>query len=151
MELGHELGRHDPEPVLEHLPEVNLAMATLTRALKPGGTLIVGVPIFPPGFDLVRRHLVPRIDRLAQKRKPRSHLQAFTLKSFQTALNRNCDLQIDEARGFRILSGGVFRPLENHRWWWQFGRWTGRLAPGLCTEVQVVGRKPMLTAVSRSA
>lgn len=135
------------EQVLEHLPEVDLAMASLTRLLKPGGMLIVGVPIFPPGFDLLRRHLVPRLDKLVQKRKPRSHLQAFTLKSFLTALHRNCELTIDEARGFRIISGGVFRPLENYRWWWQFGRATGRLVPELCTEVQVVGVK--LTAASR--
>lgn len=135
------------EQVLEHLPKVNLAMAALARVLKPGGTLIVGVPIFPPGFDFLRRHVVPRLDKLVQKRKPRSHLQAFTLKSFLTALVRNCELAIDEVRGFRIISGGVFRSLENYRWWWQFGRATGRRFPGLCTEVQVVGTK--VTAASR--
>jgi 2-polyprenyl-3-methyl-5-hydroxy-6-metoxy-1,4-benzoquinol methylase len=129
------------EQVLEHLPEVDLAMTALDRVLKPGGALIVGVPIFPPGFDLVRRQVVPRIDKLIQKRKPRSHLQAFTLKSFLAALNRHCEVAIDDVRGFRVVSGGVLRPLENFRWWWRLGRATGRVVPELCTEVQIVGIK----------
>ncbi len=126
------------EQVLEHLPEVDTAMAALSRIVKPGGTLIVGVPIFPPGVDLLRRHLVPRLDRLVKKKKPRGHLQAFSLKSFVAALEKNCDISIQETRGFRMLSGGFLRPLENYRWWWQLGRTCGRVMPSLCTEVQVV-------------
>jgi hypothetical protein len=103
--------------------------------------LIVGVPIFPPGLDLARKHLVPLWDRFVGRRKHRGHLQAFSQQSFVAALERNCDIDIHAVRGFRIISGGVFRPLENFRWWWQFGRLTGRLAPGLCTEVQVVAVK----------
>jgi hypothetical protein len=40
-----------------------------------------------------------------------------------------------------MLSGGVLRPLENYRWWWRLGRVTGRIAPALCTEIQVVAVK----------
>src|SRR5262249_28103670 len=43
------------EQVLEHLTDLPLAMATLERVLKPGGRLIVGVPIFPPPLHSLRR------------------------------------------------------------------------------------------------
>lgn len=129
------------EQVLEHLPWVDTPIATLCRVLKPGGTLIVGVPIFPPGVHLVRRHLVPVWDRLVGTKKVRGHLQAFSLGSFLQALRKSGDLTIRSARGFRIVSGGVLRPLENYRWWWQLGRAAGRLAPALCTEIQVVAVK----------
>ena len=129
------------EQVLEHLPHVELAISTLCRLPKPGGTLIVGVPIFPPGIHLLRRSLVPMWDRVVGTKKTRGHLQAFSLGTFLRKLRRNGDVTIQSARGFRILSGGVLRPLENYRWWWQLGRITGRLVPGLCTEVQVVAVK----------
>ena len=38
------------EQVLEHLPEVDEALATLCRVTKPGGLMILGVPIFSPPF-----------------------------------------------------------------------------------------------------
>lgn len=129
------------EQVLEHLPTVDVALSTLTRVLKPGGTLIVGVPIFLSGLHLVRKHLVPRWDRLVGTKKIRGHLQAFSRQSFLAELRQHCNVELQEVRGFRVISGGPFRPLENCRWWWRFGREVGRLAPGICTEIQVVAVK----------
>jgi hypothetical protein len=120
---------------------VETAIATLCRVMKPGGTLIVGVPIFPPGIHLIRRHAVPVWDRIVGTKKIRVHLQAFSLGSFRRALQQNGDVTIRSARGFRILSGGILRPLENQRWWWQLGRISGRLLPALCTETQIVAVK----------
>jgi hypothetical protein len=51
-------------------------------------------------------------------------------------------LEIEQVRGFRIVSGGPLRPLESYRWWWQFNRRLGARLPSLCTEVQVVAQKP---------
>jgi SAM-dependent methyltransferase len=129
------------EQVLEHLPHINIALATLNRVLKPGGRLILGVPIFPRGVHLVRRHLVPWVDKLVGKTKPRSHLQVFSRSSFETAVLKNCDVDIVARRGFRIMSGGLLRPLENLRWWWQLNRTLGEWLPGLCTELQLVAIK----------
>lgn len=129
------------EQVLEHLPAVDVALATLSRVLTPGGWLIVGVPIFPPGIAWLRRHVVPRWDRWVGRSKPRGHLQAFSRSSFVQAVERHCAVTIVETRGFRIISGGWLRPLENWRGWWRFNRWLGRHLPGLCTELQVVARK----------
>lgn len=129
------------EQVLEHLPHINIALATLNRVLKPGGRLILGVPIFPRGVHLVRRHAVPWLDQAMGKTKPRSHLQAFSRSSFEAAVLKNCDVDIVARRGFRIVSGGLLRPLENYRWWWQLNRTIGEWLPGLCTELQLVAIK----------
>ncbi len=130
------------EQVLEHLPELETAVKTLERVLKPAGTLIVGVPIFPEGLHLARIYLVPLIDRLNPKAKFRSHVQAFSLRTFKNLLRHHTNLNIEQARGFRIISGGILRPLENHRWWWKFNNWLGAAVPGLCIEVQLVAKKP---------
>ncbi len=129
------------EQVLEHLPEVDGALATLNRVVKPGGLLILGVPIFPPGIQLLRKHFVPWLDQQVGRKKARGHLQAFSRSSFETAIQDSCTVELLDARGFRMISGGLFRPLENHRWWWQANRRLGSWLPGLCTEIQVVARK----------
>ena len=129
------------EQVLEHLPEIDGAMATLSRVVKPGGLLILGVPIFPPGVHLLRRHLVPQWDRLVGRRKARGHLQAFSRASFERNIRDYCQADVLESRGFRMISGGLLRPLENQRWWWQMNRTLGATLPGLCTEIQVLARK----------
>jgi SAM-dependent methyltransferase len=134
------------EQLLEHLHRPNLTAADLLRVLRPDGLLIVGVPIFPEGVHLFRKHLVPVLDRWFKLKKHRSHVQAFTLRTFRNLL-ASCEspengcLEFVTARGFRIISGGVLRPLENFRWWWKFNRWLGSLLPALCTEVQIVALK----------
>lgn len=61
------------EQVLEHLDQIDLAISTLGRVLKPGGKAIVGVPIFPPPLHLMRRHLVPKLDVIFGRRRSRGH------------------------------------------------------------------------------
>ncbi len=129
------------EQVLEHLPEVGGALETLSRVLKPGGLMILGVPIFPTGVHLLRRHLVPAWDRLVKTKKVRGHLQAFSRGSFLREIQRHCDVDVVTSRGFRMISGGLLRPLENHRWWYRLNCHLGATLPGLCTEIQVLARK----------
>jgi SAM-dependent methyltransferase len=130
------------EQVLEHLPRLETAVQTLERVLRPGGTLFVGVPIFPHGVHLLRRHVVPVIDRMNPYARHRGHVQAFSQATFIRLLRERTDLEIVTVRGFRIVSGGLLRPLENHRFWWRFNRWLGERVPALCTEIQVIARKP---------
>lgn len=129
------------EQVLEHLPHLATPLATLDRLLRPGGWLFVGVPIFPPGIHLLRRHLVPLIDRVVPRRKPRGHVQAFCAAGFCRLLAEHGNWCIRQVRGFRIVSGGLLRPLENQRWWWRLNCKLGEHLPSLCTEVQVVATK----------
>jgi SAM-dependent methyltransferase len=129
------------EQVLEHLPNVDLALSSLCRATKPGGLLILGVPIFPPGMRWMRERVVPVWDRVVPANKTRGHLQAFSQRTFLAAIRRNGDVTIQSTRGFRMISGGPLRRLENSRRWWQINCTLGRWLPGLCTEVQVLARK----------
>lgn len=129
------------EQVLEHLPVLDQALQTLEGLAKPGGTAFIGVPIFPPGLHLGRRYLVPIYDRLRRYPHIRGHVQAFSKRSF-LRIFRHSSLQVQQVRGFRIISGGILRPLENYRWWWRFNCWLGALVPSLCIEIQVAFHKP---------
>ena len=131
------------EQVLEHLDEIDVAMATIGRVLKPGGRAIIGVPIFPPPLHLARRHIVPRLDALLRRRRSRGHRQAFSLASFRRAMREHSGLMVRKARGFRVISGGLLRGLENYRWWWRANRRLGELAPALCIETQLIMEKPL--------
>jgi SAM-dependent methyltransferase len=131
------------EQVLEHLTTIDATIAILDRALKPGGRLIIGVPIFPPPLHLLRKHMIPKLDRLFAPRKSRGHLQAFSLSSFLREMRAHTSLKLLRMRGFRVVSGGLLRGLENYRWWWKFNRRIGELMPGLCIEVQVILEKPL--------
>lgn len=133
------------EQVLEHLHGAEHASRELTRVLSPGGTLFAGVPIFPHGVHLVRKHLVPVSDRLLKVKKVRGHVQAFSLATFRRLVKDSGPMKIQRARGFRIISGGLLRPLEYCRWWWQLNRLTGSLVPSLCIETQIVAVKTAAT------
>src|SRR6266851_98721 len=136
-------GRYDVvvcEQVLEHLDALDTAIATLVRLVRPGGTLVIGVPIFLPPLHLARKHLVPLLPR-RWRPDDSTHQQAFSLASFLRELRKQPSLTVETVRGFRIISGGLLRPLENYRWWWRFNRRLGELIPAACIEVQIIARK----------
>ncbi len=129
------------EQVLEHLDTLDTAIATLVRVTAPGGILVIGVPIFFPPLHLARKQLVPRLARVLRHAETASHQQAFSLFSVRRLLRAYPSLSLVKMRGFRIVSGGVLRPLENYAWWWQLNRRLGELVPSLCVEVQLILRK----------
>lgn len=138
------------EQVCEHLLHPENALADIARVLRPKGVAIIGVPIFPPGIHLIRKHLVPMADNMTGT--TRGHVQAWSLYSFLDLLRTACPgLKPTCSRGFRIVSGGPLRFLEYHRWWWQFNRWVGSVVPSLCTEVQVVLTKEIAANRERRA
>ncbi|MBV9551424.1 MAG: methyltransferase domain-containing protein [Alphaproteobacteria bacterium] len=129
------------EQVLEHLDELDAALATLCRLVKPGGRLAIGIPIFLPPLHLVRKHVLPLLLRLFPVRDLGTHDQAFSLASFRRRLARLPGMRERQVRGFRIVSGGLLAPLENHRWWWRFNRRLGALFPAACIEAQIILEK----------
>jgi SAM-dependent methyltransferase len=128
------------EQVLEHLDRLDTALDALVRVLRPGGTLIIGVPIFLPPLHLARKHLVPLLPGFMRP-EDSTHEQAFSMRSFLRELGNRPELIVLKVRGFRIISGGLLRRLENYRWWWHLNRRLGELIPGACIEIQVIARK----------
>jgi len=107
------------EQVLEHLAALDAAIATLVRLLRPGGTLVIGVPIFPPPLHLARKHLVAIAAPRAAARRLDASAGVFA-RLVLRELRKQPALTVETVRGFRIVSGGLLRPLENYRWWWRF-------------------------------
>ena len=131
------------EQVLEHLRNAEGVLREMYRVLRPGGAMILGVPIFPHGLHLIRKHVVPVTDRLFKVSKIRGHVQSWSQRTFVQTVRRACpELVIVQKRGFRVTSGGLLRPLEYQRWWWRLNRALGRAIPSLCIEVQIIARKP---------
>jgi 2-polyprenyl-3-methyl-5-hydroxy-6-metoxy-1,4-benzoquinol methylase len=129
------------EQVLEHLHSLDTAIDTLVRVLRPGGTLVIGVPIFLPPLHLARKYLVPTLARLIGHPDSASHQQAFSMRSFFRELRKRPELSLVKVRGFRIISGGLLRRLENYRSWWRFNRRLGEIVPAACIEIQVILKK----------
>lgn len=129
------------EQVLEHLDRIDVAIATLARVLKPAGRAIVGVPVFPPPLHLLREHIVPRLDAMVSRRRSRGHRQAFSMASFLAVMRAHSGLKLLQVRGFRVVSGGALRWLDNYRWWWRLNRRLGERIPGVCIEVQAILEK----------
>jgi hypothetical protein len=101
---------------------------------------VIGVPIFLSPLHLARKHLVPLLPR-RWRPDDSTHQQAFSLASFLRELRKQPSLTVETVRGFRIISGGLLRRLENYRWWWRFNRRLGQLMPAACIEVQIIARK----------
>src|SRR5207237_2279386 len=54
-----ETGRYDVvvcEQVLEHLDNLDTPIAALVRVTRPGGIVVIGVPIFIPPLHLARHY-----------------------------------------------------------------------------------------------
>jgi len=129
------------EQVLEHLARIDTAVATLARIVKPGGKLVVGVPIFLPPLHLIRKHIIPKLDQIFAPHKSRGHEQAFSQSSILREIKKVRNLQLLEVRGFRVISGGLLRPFENYHWWWKLNRRIGALVPAACIEIQIIMQK----------
>jgi 2-polyprenyl-3-methyl-5-hydroxy-6-metoxy-1,4-benzoquinol methylase len=129
------------EQVLEHLPRIDAAIAALERMAKPGGKVCVGVPIFLSPLALGRNVWIWASLALRPQKKW-SHIQTFSQRSIQRQLRRHSRLKLLKTRGFRIISGGPLRPLENQRWWWRLNRRLGELVPWACVEIQMILEKP---------
>lgn len=135
------------EQVLEHISgDSSVPLQTLERLLKPGASLIVGVPIFPHGLHLYRYYIIPITDKVFNVKKIRGHVQAFSGYTFRKRIKKHTSLTINNSKGFRIISGGILKPLENIRWWWRFNRFIGSIAPDICIEIQVYCQKDEKTS-----
>ena len=115
--------------VLEHLTNAPQALADWHRVVRPGGAVLLGLPM----------HLSP-IAALAQLkyrlkgRRPRGHCWFFSMGSLKAFL---APYQVKRIWGFRILAARQQLPLEDWEWFYRASVWLGARAPGLCSEVNV--------------
>lgn len=126
------------EQVLEHMDDPQALFAECARVLRPGGTLLAGVPTFPPGLAALRGAMGHGRD---DAKHGHGHVQAFSAPSFRRAIERSGAFRVTSLRGFRSASGGLLAPLEDHRWWWRWNLWWGARCTWLCAEVQAVAAR----------
>jgi SAM-dependent methyltransferase len=127
------------EQVLEHVEDPSALLAEIARCLVPGGTLVLGVPTFPPGIAALRGLLPHRGD--VGEHGVHGHVGAWSLPSLRRLVRRSGAFDEALARGFRVASGGFLAPLEDRAWWWRWNAALGRALPVLCAEVQLVLRR----------
>jgi SAM-dependent methyltransferase len=128
--------------ILEHLRQPERLVSEAHRVLRPGGLLVVGVPICLWWTRLLRIHVVPR---LAPSKRPEvlaarfGHVQFFTLPALKELLR---EFVLEDVRGFRFFSAGRYLPLENWQWYYRVNAIWGKSYPRFTSEVNVIARKP---------
>lgn len=125
--------------VLEHLPRPEFTMGELARILKPGGMLLVGVPIAPKFIARLREKQFQK--QLASgKRKMGQHIQMFWIKRLKK-LVEDKGLKFEFSAGTALMRKKGSR-LENYALWIRFNQIWAALFPSLGQELCVQIRKP---------
>lgn len=128
--------------VLEHFeaPEARSLADALAELLRPGGLLLLSVPIFPPG-SIALLHAANRIRArlgLGPIASGGDHLSHFDLRR---ALELVPDgFRVHDVRGVRLFSLAG-KALEDRRWWYRAHGWAGRRFPAWTIEVNIAARK----------
>ena len=126
--------------VLEHIDNPKKGLEEQRRVLKPGGMVVVGVPIYDPVLRIFRLMIGPALDWYFKKHKGQTtgHHTQFTLRSVKRMMK---DLKIEEIMGFRIGRGQLLIYLEDLRLLYDLNTLWGRTFPALSPEVNIVARK----------
>lgn len=120
--------------ILEHLENAKDAIEDWYRVLRPGGVLVLGVPMH---FRIEAWFHTRRLRRGG--RKPRAHCHFFSMRSLKVFL---AQYPVQRIFGFRVVSARKQLPLEDWRWFSRVSMWIGRRFPGLTAEVNVEIVKP---------
>lgn len=86
------------EQLLEHLHNPHQLISEIHRILRPGGLFVCGVPTFPEPIAKLRRAMVRRYGLRGS-----DHVQTYSLRAIRKDLQPY--FEVDEVRGFRIISG----------------------------------------------
>jgi SAM-dependent methyltransferase len=122
--------------VLEHLDDAQAALEDWMRVLRPGGMLILGVPMH---LGLVAKLARARFRHRGRKRA-RAHCHFFSMRSLKELLS---PYPVSAIRGFRLVSARKWLPLEDYHWFYLVNRRIGHRFPALAAEVNVEIRKPV--------
>jgi len=124
--------------VLEHIEDPTNVIHNLRRAIKKGGMLLVGVPIFTAFTAWCRKYMVPVFDRIFQIPR-RSHVYYFTIPVLKKMLERQ-GFEVGDVCGFRLFSASKVLTLENSYLFYRISAWWGRYFPNLTAEINCTAR-----------
>ncbi|OQX15480.1 MAG: hypothetical protein BWK76_13015 [Desulfobulbaceae bacterium A2] len=124
--------------VLEHLPRPDFTLGELSRILKPGGMLLLGVPVAPHWIARWREQQFRREFRCGTRWLGR-HAHAFWPDRIRRMAQEN-GLAVEFLAGTYLLRRQG-SPLENHAGWIRLNQAWGALFPSLSQELCVQLRK----------
>ncbi len=125
--------------VLEHLPRPDFTMGELARILKPGGMLLVGVPVTPKFIARFRQKQMQKQLRTG-KRKRGQHIHIFWVKRLKKLAEDN-GLIVEFSTGTALIRKKGSR-LENYALWIRLNQIWAAIFPSLGQELCVQIRKP---------
>lgn len=119
---------------LEHLDQPEMTMRLISRLLKPGGSVVGGMPGCPEFYRAKRE------EKIRRYAKPHGHKSVFSVERIDS-MARQTGLEP------RITTGAFFArsrdaALENHAWWFRFNVWFGRTFTRWPSELYFEARKP---------
>jgi len=134
--------------VLEHVPNLGRCLGEMSRVLKAGGLLVVGMPVKP----LLTHHLLRLYYGLKNKRKGLT-THAVDVNALKRLLREGLGggFRIIDLRGFRFISARSCTNWENHYGFYKANVWFGKRWPWLTREVNVVLRKKGLSSATPSS
>ena len=125
--------------VLEHLPNPKYSLGELYRIVKPGGILLLGIPVSPGVVVPFQKKRYAKELR-AGKRKIGDHIQAFSAHDAIALLKQAGFSSIEGVSGTYFMRKQGF-VLENYAWWIRLNQLFGAIFPSFGQELCIVARK----------
>ena len=117
---------------LEHIADHENAFKEFVRVLKPRGMLLIGTPIVPHAFAVIREEQYKK--QFAEGRRvPGAHIHKFSPAMYRALADR-FGLHIEFMAGLRLFRWSGFS-LENSRTWVRFNQLWGAFFPSLGREI----------------
>jgi len=124
---------------LEHISRHENAFGEFVRILRPHGILLIGTPIVPHIFALIRERQYRK--RFAKGlRVPGAHIHKFSPGMYRKLIKR-FGLHLEFMAGLRFFRWSGFG-LENSRKWVRMNQFWGALFPSLAREIAIQCRLP---------
>lgn len=119
---------------LEHIAGHENAFKELVRILKPKGVLLIGTPIVPHAFAILRESQY-RKQFAKGLRVPGAHIHKFSPAMYRRLIHR-FGLQLEFIAGLRFFRWSGFG-MENSRTWVRLNQLWGALFPSLGREIAI--------------